>query len=129
MLYKYEIWYNLQTTMQETIIIKENKYFSLAQLMEVDCSIGINLKQERDTRYFLFVNLLESFLSFFQPLFLFQQYIPCPSKRNAIAFQKRRRKIELSRRGVSSADRRMTAYLKFKGDLQAIVKLETGKVT
>jgi len=23
----------------------------------------------------------------------------------------------------------MTAYLKFKGDLQAIVKLETGKVT
>lgn len=111
------------------IILKENKYYSMAQSMEVDCSIGINLKQERDTRYFFVRQFARIAFIVFSTFVFVPTYIPRSSKRNAIAFQKRCRKIELSRRGVSSADRRMTAYLKFKGDLQAIVKLETGKVT
>lgn len=112
-------------------IIKENKYYSIQWQIVVDCSTtGINLKQERDTRYiFCLFNLLGSLLSFFSIFVFVPTCIPCPSERNAIAFQKRWLKIELSRRAVSPTDRRMTAYLKFKGDLQAIVKLETGKVT
>lgn len=109
------------------IIIKENKYYSIQwQSIDVDCStIGVNSKQE-DTRFFFSICSF-SLLSFFN--LYFPTYIPCLSKRNTIVFQKQCLKIELSGHAVSLTDRRMTTYLKFKGDLQAIVKLETGKVT
>lgn len=46
-----------------------------------------------------------------------------------IAFQKQRLKIKLIQYCVNSANSRAIVHLKFKGDLQAIVKLGTGKIT